>query len=365
MLQAHFQTIRRLLIGVVALAALYMLLRIFLVAPTDRDVFVIITLSLLSGAAVSLVVLASTIAPLYGMSSSIAIGTIIKMLLGLSRGVHIIEDGHTILPHDVDDASITGPRFVIVRCSAAVFYRGARYTRVSGPGFINTDAWEYVRHLFDLRPCQETLTYDHILTAERIPTQVELSVTYGIAVSPKTARGEIPMATAERNMILRMCTEMPEWKKAVQEEIERSLRQAVVNYRLDGILGPASVDALSQQVRANANARLNTYGIRVSRVSVLDVQPDDRLLQAANWARIGSDMELAKASTYRDTLSVIADAYRIAREMKMSDADMQREVLRRILECLAHDPRTASYPLTADVVQALMALRRYVGLSPS
>jgi hypothetical protein len=297
MLPRYLREIRWLLVGLaIALGALYFL-SFYLVETRTLWSFLGIALSLIAGIALTLVALAPDIAALYGVSERAAIRSMLRTIFGLSNGIHIIENGRTTTPSDVDEASISGPRSVHIRCSAAVFYRGSRHTHISGPGVIDSGRWEYVRHIVDLRPSQETLTYDHVLTDEHLPTSVELSATYGIAVSPKTVRGETPLTPSEQRMILRICTDMPEWKRVVQEEIGRSLRQAVADYRLDDLLKSNSIEALSRQVQSKSNTRLNPYGLRVSRVSVLSVQPDDNLLQAANQAKI----DLIKTQIHAET----------------------------------------------------------------
>ena len=90
-----------------------------------------------------LIALSPDMASFYGMSKLAAFGVILRMVFGLSNGIHIIEDGCTTVPSGVSDASIPGPRSVIVRCSAAVFYRGSKQTRISGPGFVITEVMHF------------------------------------------------------------------------------------------------------------------------------------------------------------------------------------------------------------------------------
>jgi hypothetical protein len=346
------------------------------------QVFVIL-ITLLTGIVATFLALAPDIAPLYGKSRRDTMDIMLRTLLRY-HGLHTIEDGHTTIPAGVAEASLSGPRTIRIRSSAIVLHKGPELKSIRGPGMVDTASGEYVRYIFDLRPTQEALTYEDVLSADHIPTRIALSVTYGIDVLSDTVDARKKMTPAEEKRILRIYHEMPDWEKVVKEDIEQSLRKVVAHYPFNDLLKPAAIDALSHEVRTRSRRRLHPSGIRLRRVLVLSIQPDEELLQAANRVRISSAAELAKTSNellqvanrarvdnqieldkarvYRDTLRLIAEAYANAQQRGMSDADMQREVLRRILEVLVHHDQYTSYPLTADVVQALLALRRHVGL---
>jgi acetamidase/formamidase len=66
-------------------------------------------------------------------------------------------------------------------------------------------------------------------------------------------------------------------------------------------------------------------------------------------------LEEARAEAWRSALRLLADGYVTAREtIGMTDDDLKREVLRRVLDALARSPKEANAALSASVVQSLV-----------
>ena len=325
--------------------------------------WLLVGLGLFLGAGIALLASAWAMSGLCGSSVGVALGDLLKTIFGLCKGFQRIEDGATVIPKDAK-AALLGPMNIVIKGSAVTMYRGAKQTRICGPEFVRSVPWEHVGRIYDLCPNQRVLSFSNVLTLEHMPTTVEVLTVYAISVGGETMRGERKLTDEERAIIQRLDCHTREWKQMTESAIEQEVRRAAARIKVEELLAANSFPRLSQTVLARANLALNPWGLKVHQIIIRSVQPAVEVTQGVNRAYVAQITETARAGTLRDTLRVLADGYRTAKELGMSDTDLQREVLRRILEVLAKDPKLASYPLTAETVRALEELRQSTGSPP-
>jgi hypothetical protein len=323
----------------------------------------------IAASALTFFISAAILRQFYGDSEFRALAHHLKVAIGLTRGFQIIEDGKSVVPKD--STSPMGPHFIIIRPNNAVILeRGPRRTRISGPAFLRSSPFEYVKCIYDLRQKQTSMTLNNVLTSDLMTTSVEISMTYGIGIPPETRRGERPLARAEMDRIQWIDSHMPDWEQETKDTIEGSIRRAVGSWSLDDLLAHAALDRLENQILTLANRKVSPWGIQISQGIVKSVQPEKKVTEASTNLRLAdaeaavmARIERARAFAWRDALITLADGYNQAVALGISETAIHRELLRRMLEQISKDPATKLI-LTPELDSTLVNLRRSAGLNP-
>ena len=170
------------------------------------------------------------------------------------------------------------------------------------------------------------------------------------------------LSTDEEAVIQNLDLNIPEWEQAVQAIIESCLRQAVAAEMLDHLLTPAVYQRLEVRIRRAVNARVSEWGIIVDELVIESIHPSSEvtIAQVEMWqadaqAARTAVAERARAAAMRDALRLMADGYKTAKGMGMSTNEIHREVLRRTLEEISHDPATKLIftPELSDLLKSL------------
>lgn len=256
----------------------------------------------------------------------------VELALGRTKGFQIIEDGKSILP--AGEGPVMGPRTVVIKPNNAVILeRGSRQTQVSGPALVQTEPFEYVRRIFDLRPRQERLVVHRVNTPDHLALDIALAVTYRIDIPDEMRLGEQPFGTREQQIIRNIDLHVPQWEQATQGVIEGLVRQVAGSLTMVDMLRPSEAQRFEQRMRRLSDDRCNqAWHVRVDSVVLESVQPVSEAATHMN--------ERAKAAAQRDALQLMAEGYQLARERGMTDAEIQAEVLRHTLEQIAKDSST-------------------------
>jgi len=323
----------------------------------------------LAVSALTFFISAAILRSLYGGSEFEALAHQLKVAIGLTKGFQIVDEGKTIFPKN--STSPMGPHIIIVRPdNAVILERGSRRTRLSGPDFIQSSPFEYVKRIYDLRQKQVSMTLSNVLTSDLMTTTVEISITYGIDVPAEARRGERPLTRAERDRIQWIDSHMSDWDQETKDTVEGSIRRVVGSWNLDTLLAPGTLDRLESQVLALANRKVSSWGIQIRQVAIKSVQPERKVTEASTNLRLADveaalmdRIERARAFAWRDALITLADGYQQAVKLGMSESAIHRELLRRMLEQISKDPATKLI-LTPELGSTLMGLRRSAGLSP-
>jgi regulator of protease activity HflC (stomatin/prohibitin superfamily) len=292
---------------------------------------------------------------LYGDALPTALRDHTLTLIGAVRPVQGIEDGETLRPPNAKGPQM-GPRMVILRGSVATLYRGARQERVEGPGTFWLRPWEYVAHAHGARPKLKPLVIRSVLTdLEHIPVTVTLNLIYGLALPDEVVRGQRALEPAERTLVARMDLATPDAEAMVRAVVEQEMRRAVAQRTFDALLSPSELRRLDDEMRQLANLRLRPRGVRVRSVTITEIAPTQDMLDAINQAQADLILEGARAEAWRSALQRVAEGYKVAKQTPaMTDDDVKREVLRRVLDALARAPKEANSALSASVVQSLV-----------
>ena len=273
----------------------------------------------------------------------------IKLALGRTKDLQVIEEGKTVLPKD--GGQLFGPRTIVVKPNNAVILeRGSKQTRVSGPAMIMTEPFEYVRRIFDLRPRQERLSIGRIMTPDLLALDVVVDVTYRIDIPDEMRLGSKDFGEWQKLVIREIDLRVPEWEQATRNVIEGFVRQLVSSMDMLEMLKPAAAQRFEQRILRLSDDRCNReWHVRVDSLVLERVQPVSETAIHMN--------ERAKAATQRDALRLMADGYKQARDRGMTDDEIQYAVLRHTLEQIAKDSNTELF-LTPELLDLFSIVRK-------
>lgn len=316
----------------------------------------------LAVSALTFFISAAILRSLYGGSEFEALAHQLKVAIGLTRGFQIVDEGKTIFPKN--STSPMGPYIIIVRPdNAVILERGSQRTRISGPAFLQSRPFEYVKRIYDLRQKQESFTLHNVLTSDLMVTTVGISVTCGINISAGARRGQTPLTATEIATIEWIDSRMPNWEWETKAAIEGGVRLAVSSYSLEHLLTHTTFAVLERQILGEINRRTRNWGIRVQEVVVKSVLPGQEVTAARTSRWLADLEEQARATAWSSALQVLANGYQVAKGLGMSEEQIHREVLRRTLEHIGKDP-ASKVIITPELDSALAGLRRSTGLSP-
>lgn len=254
-----------------------------------------------------------------------------------SNGFQVIEGGKTTVPAKAK--LLLGPRKLLIKPdNAAILERGKAQTKVLGPAFYGTAAYEHVREIFDLRVQNEPLIFDRVVTDDGMEAKVRVQVTYGIDIPEEMRMGKDPFETTQEQVIRRIDMHTREWNSSTRTAIENAVRRAVGAWQMGDLFRPAALGSLGEEIARIARATCRGWHVRIDDVIVAEIAPSSTF----TGARIEADAELvkevARANALRQTLILIAQGYKAAKDLDMEADEIHREVLRRTLMEMRKDP---------------------------
>lgn len=239
-----------------------------------------------------------------------------------------------------------GPRWVTVQPeAAAIMVQGSRQTRVAGPGRFVSGPFEYVERIYHLRPIHKTFKFRDVLSRNRLPTVVEVSVTYGILVGLEGRLGIRPLTEQERNNIRNVASWAPDWEDALRSVVEKYTRISIGRRTIAQALNVVRVTPFEQEITIDTRNEVQTWGIDILALDLVSIQPNEELVIASsdNWlAQTRNDTliqrENARGAAWAQALNSIASAYQEAKWYDLPDRIVYQEILRRLFEQASLDP---------------------------
>lgn len=239
-----------------------------------------------------------------------------------------------------------GPRWVTVQPeAAAIMVQGSRQTRVAGPGRYLSLPFEYVERVYNLRPIHKTFRFSDVLTKNRLPTVVEVSVTYGILVGLEGRLGIRPLTEQERTNIRNVASWAPDWEDALRSVVEKYTRISIGHRTIAQALNVVRVTPFEQEITIDTRNEVQTWGIDILALDLVSIQPNEDLVIASsdNWlAQTRNDTliqrENARGAAWAQALNSIASAYQEAKWYDLPDRIVYQEILRRLFEQASLDP---------------------------
>jgi len=297
-----------------------------------------------------------TLRDLYGLGGRGASAQLLRNLLGLSGSIQIIDGGHTVVPTNYK-GSLFGPRLVIIRASAVLFYQGPKQTRIEGPGFVRTRLFEYAQRAHNLRPLQRTFSFSDLLTKDDLPLRAEVRVEFGAQVSPEVIRGAKKLTPADVASIQKLDLHCPDADRelAVRSVVETELRRLVRPLTADVANQPGNLTAMDQTLWSQCNRRLSLWGLYAYSVAVTKLCPSEELLRAYTWAEASASMDIKTA--------VAAQAQNAVGGQLTRD-NIAIETLRRVLLAFAGDPKLAKWSTPAGASTTIEGGRPLPPLPP-
>lgn len=106
----------------------------------------------------------------------------VSLILGINSAYMVVENGQAVITKEAGKLGILGgPGHLVVKHgNAVVLERGGKMTRVVNAGAVKLEPLEMIRNIFPLNPQSTTEEVEHVLTKDRIPLKITLSIGYQI-----------------------------------------------------------------------------------------------------------------------------------------------------------------------------------------
>jgi regulator of protease activity HflC (stomatin/prohibitin superfamily) len=281
---------------------------------------------------------ALALVPLYGGNLISAIEAAISLLLGEPVSTQVVIPPPKIV--DPNPPRRVGPAQLVINPNAvAVIENGAKQTAIYGPGLFTTKPFEYTQAIYDLRPQHHRMDFSNVLTQDLISTNVSVGVTYGIDVAWEAREGMRPLLSNERYAIQAFHVRAVNWETELNTVLESAVRSVLGNRRFEHATAADHRQAVETEISGSVQKTAAEWGIMVHSTRLVSVQPTAHVTSARE-KRFISDTdaetlgryELARAQAWSDALIVLGDAYAYAKDNKVPDMIIVRELLRRLME---------------------------------
>ena len=321
---------------------------------------IIALLAALAATALTFILSAVIVRHLYPGGEWEALMHHLRLALGMTRGFMIVEDAKIVVPKD-KKGPLMGPHELIVKpMNAIVLERGKQQTRIVGPSRLKTDPFEYPKKSIPLGRQQIRLDIPHVLSSDCIPVTVTLCASYGIDLPDAVVLGkedwdEDTHAVVLQNILLHT----PDWTRQTQSAIEAAARVEFHKMNLDQLLDPSQYAAMQKSIETTAHAAATAWNVKVTSVMIENVQPPVEIKAARTSMRVAmasGEIHKQRAAATHDALMTLADAYNHAKENGMSEDDINRFLLREVLETMFKDPGN-KIMLSPELNSLLQSLR--------
>lgn len=269
----------------------------------------------------AIVLSAALLRHIYDDSTWAAFWHQLRMVLGRSRDIQVVNDGKTIIPKA--SGALLGPRRVVIKpYNAVVMEQGARITDVHGPQVVDTQPFEYVKSIIDLRPKQQWLTVTDVLNADLMTLAVVACVDYSLDLREDAKVGKTPLNEAEKTKLTRIAISMSEWLRAANSAAEAAIRQAFCMTKLNDLQLGGKHDELEETSRELAQRRTANWGINVDKIVIQRVQPTAQAVDGGE-----------AITSLRQLVTIYSEAQKIG----LSKEDLDRFLERHLQERIAHN----------------------------
>jgi regulator of protease activity HflC (stomatin/prohibitin superfamily) len=231
-----------------------------------------------------------------------------------------------------------GPGMLDIRSgSAAVLERAGKITRIVGPGFYLTETFEYLSAMVDLSLQSGSWRLEDVLTKDRVPLEVKLTVQYRIMIDQPAliTKAEYRL---DVDAIRRAILTTADWHEQTKVVAESILRDSIATRFLDEIYNPSALRfsrgsgwtprvPLRHELRRRLGRESQRWGVEIVRVT-LD--------------KITLPRELEAERTFIEALAE-ADTQTIkGRARAMAEAERFREILLSLQQDVPVDEETMS-----------------------
>lgn len=263
-------------------------------------------------------------------------------------------------------------RVIIQPGNVVVFQKGGKITRICGPGIVATERNEFIRGApFDLRPQFHLETLKNVITADRIPLEIEVGIGYQLKPATHlddpsviTARikedEEVKLFPISRETLRRAAFNVTDWHLLAQGACKNILRDQIMAHTIDELFtiqtGAASVRVNQRQIKIIEQAvqeavnsfAIDNVGVEITGVDVRQITlPDDvkeavyMAIKARAEAISIRQIEAERNTARGELISRILDSISIRTNREIGEIELQ------LATVFAHITRRA---LTDDVL---------------
>lgn len=202
----------------------------------------------------------------------------IRMAFGRSKDIQVIDEGKTIVPKE--SGTLLGPRRVVIKpYNAVVTEQGAKTTGVIGPRVLDTQSFEFVKHIIDLRPKQQWVTASDVLNADLVKLEILVCVDYSIDLRDEAKIGTSPFDEAEKARLMHIAVSMKDWTRAANSAVEAAARTAFCDTTLVDLQKADKHDELEKTTKDLAQKRTAAWGINIDNLVIQRIQPSSQAVE--------------------------------------------------------------------------------------
>jgi regulator of protease activity HflC (stomatin/prohibitin superfamily) len=235
------------------------------------------------------------------------------------RALQIVQDGRVIYSMPSSDSfRMPGPGILVIRSgNAGVLERSGKITRIVGPGFYLTEAFEHLSAIVDLSLQSESWDLQDVLTKDSVPLEVEFTVQYRIMIDQPALITKAEYRLDEEAMRRAVLT-TADWNEQTKVVAESVLRDTIATRFLDEIYDPRSLRfssgatprvPLQHELRRRLGRESQRWGVEIVRVTLdkitLPREVKQRMVEA--WDVAWHDVvEVARALTEAEAITAKA-----------------------------------------------------------
>lgn len=273
----------------------------------------------------------------------------LRILFAARGGMLIVQDGKVVVPPG--KGPHFGPMLVVVKPGhAVVMESGSKVTRICGPSVFQSNNFEYVKQIIDIRRIRKSVQVKDILTEDLVPVVAEVTYVVGIDISPETLRGEAASSTtatklygltdSERLALMGIITRLPNWQEFVQDVFFSTVREVLANEKYSKAIKSTDYGELTNRIHRRVRSHLAGRGIRVESSLLTRISPAPILVEALVSSESTRAREQAAGEAWRMAITAISVGYKIALKNGMRPEDIHRETQRIMMEHISHDEAT-------------------------
>lgn len=253
---------------------------------------------------------------------------------GMLKGFVVVDGGRITIPKDT--GVILGPKLVIVKPgNSVVLEQGAARTEIYGPRIFESGEFEYIKKIYDLTQQKTTININNAVTRDIVSVNAKLMVNYCINIERRKAYGDIPLDSWDIEHLQELDRTFPNWEDFVLATVEESTRDIIRQTDIKTVINKDGYSVLAQRILTTVSARTLPWRILIQEIVMQDLQIDEAIVHAQTEALA----ERVSAEAYRDALETIANGYRTAEDLGMSEESLHAEALRHLLNVMSNNPK--------------------------
>ncbi len=276
------------------------------------------------------------------------------LVLNMQYDWMVIADGKVIKTREKGILPIMGGpgKIIIEPGNAVVLQKGGKITRVCGAGIVLTKRHENIREIFDLRNQFKQTTEKDVITADRIPLEIEYGRGFRIAPaedpdSPTVIKDNLGRFPVEKETLLRAAfNNTPgKWSGLGAGAPVAQLFDQIMSYNLDELFDisegkkPRPNRRIINQIEQDIMTALNGFaagkGLVFTMADIRRITMPEKVAEAMTESQAIALVEMQRNEITKDLFGVILDGIREGGVEQIGESEIRQvtafvEKLRRL-----------------------------------